>query len=74
VSTITIHIRKSRTRWPHRRPQRWHWVAQAANGQTVAQSEMYTNQQDCVQAAMTLFQADVVLRQPGHASVKLRAS
>lgn len=74
MSTITVTIHKSRTRWPIRRPQRWHWVAKAANGRTLAHSEQYTNRADCLQAAMTLFQADVVLREDGKASVKLRAA
>jgi uncharacterized protein YegP (UPF0339 family) len=76
VSTVTIHIRKSRTRWPHRRPQRWYWTAvDGGNHKTLARSsEMYTNEDDAYRAAELLHgnTVDVLLVRPGKASRVLR--
>lgn len=77
TSTVTIHIRQSKTRWPLRRPQRWYWVAiNNGNHRTLAQSsEMYTNETDAVTAAEQLFSnsTDLLLSRPGHHTRALRA-
>lgn len=76
-STVTIHIRQSKTRWPLKRPQRWYWTAtRNGNNKTLARSsEMYTNETDAVTAAELLFgqQTDILLAQPGHHTRPLRA-
>lgn len=77
TSTITVHIRRSKTRWPLRRPQRWYWIAvNNGNHRTLAQSsEMYTNESDAVTAAELLFSnaTDLLLARPGHPTRPLRA-
>lgn len=76
-STVTIHIRKSATRWPLRRPQRWYWIAiNNGNHKALARSsENYTNEGDAVTAAERLFSnaTDLLLSRPGHHSRALRA-
>lgn len=44
-------IRKSKTRWPLKRPQQWYVVVHAANGKKMFTSEMYTNYGDAFRAA-----------------------
>ena len=61
---VKIQLRASRNRWPLGRPQRWYWVAVAANGKTVARSsETYTNRGDCLAAAIAITNATVDLAQ-----------
>lgn len=52
---ILVHVRRSLTRFPVKRAQRWYWVAKAVNGKTLAKSEMYTNRGDCIHNAQLLF-------------------
>lgn len=63
---IVVELKRSKTRWPLRRPQRWYWVARSAgNGKTLAQSsEMYSNSGDAVAAVQALFGPDTELRLP----------
>ena len=74
MSTITVTVQQSAKRWPLKRPQRWYWTAQAANGRSIAHSETYTNKQDAINSAILLFHRDteVVLRAPGAGSVTIR--
>lgn len=76
MSTVTITLHQSTTRWPIRRPQRWYWTAErGGNHKTMARSSgMYTNEAEAAEAAEILFgdQTDVILIRPGHASRALR--
>jgi uncharacterized protein YegP (UPF0339 family) len=47
-----VDIKRSRTRFPRRRPQRWYFVLLAAgNHEPVMTSEMFTNRDDCLDSA-----------------------
>lgn len=76
TSAFRIDVRANKSRWPSRRPQRWGWRAvNTGNNKVMARSsESYTNERDCVDAAVALFSdgARVWLQRADGSSVVVR--
>lgn len=61
LSEIEVAVKKSKTKWPSKRAQKYYWIATLKrNGKVLARSsEMYTNHLDCFNAALSTFKNSV---------------
>lgn len=65
-SVYYVDIKQSKTVWPLKRPQKWYWVVLSeGNFKRMGKSWMFTNEQDCIDSAVSLFgsSSTVFLRQ-----------
>jgi hypothetical protein len=70
-----VDVKQSKTVWPLRRPQKWYWVVLAGGSfKRMGKSWMFTNEQDCIDSAVSLFGAGstVYLRRAEHGNQTLR--
>lgn len=60
---IILSVKKSKTRWPLKRPQRFYWIARdSSNGNILARSsEMYANEKDCEKAGVKLLSEPAIV-------------
>lgn len=70
-----VDIKQSRTVWPLKRAQKWYWaVLSSGSFKRMGRSWMFTNEQDCIDSATSLFGAasTVFLRQSEKGNQLLR--